>query len=93
MRLFYFQKNLKNNHYSVLQSNRRTIASYDITLKYREQQSGNFSSDSLNQDSNTRPVDWKANTTRSEPYIARNCLYAHKCHRQFLLRYLLRIRE
>ena len=46
MRLFYFQKNLKNNHYSVLQSNRRTIASYDITLKYREQQSGNFSSDS-----------------------------------------------
>ncbi len=34
------------------ESNRRTIANHDITLKYLEQQSGNFSSDSLNKDSN-----------------------------------------
>jgi hypothetical protein len=51
------------------ESNRRIIANYDITLKYREQQSGNFSSDSLNQDSNTRPVDYEPNITSSELYI------------------------
>ena len=80
-RVYFLSKiNKKNNHHSVLELNRRTIASCDIALKPCEQQSGNFSNNSLNQDLNPPPYDYKPNTTSSELYAARSCFYVHKPH-------------
>ena len=75
-RVYYFSaKKLKDNHHSMSESNRRTIASYDIILKSCEQQSGNVSNDNLNQDLNIRPVDYEPNTTSSELNRVRTFFY------------------
>ena len=80
-RVYFLSKtNKKNNHHSVSESNRRTIASCDIAVESCEQQSGNFSNNSLNQDLNPRPDDYKPNTASSELYTARSCFYVHKPH-------------
>ena len=62
------------------ESKRRTIPSCDIPLKSCGQQSGKFSNNSLNQDLNPRPDDYKPNATSSELYTARSCFYVHKPH-------------
>ena len=88
-RVYFFPpKKVKNYQHSVSELSRRIILSYDITPTYHEQQSGNFSNDSVNQDLNPWTIDYKPNITCAEPYIAGYWYYLHGSHELIVLQYL-----